>query len=335
MRPATWFDRRSISTPARKIKLTGHLQREKTRLEALLEGLMPGVTRALGEPFCGAARVLYEHLASPFALQELGREALAEFINARCREKITPKKLEALWRCAQNAAALYQHGHELIDFEQFRREIKRYYQHLVYLETLLAEVDAEVQLYYERVHPSKNIETLYGIGPNLGPVFVAIIKDPNRFATATRLNSFIGMIPRLDDSSNSSKKGLPITKAGPPRARRAGYLASEVARQWDPQLAKIYYEAMVHKGHTHVQAVCVLINHVFARALCVLKEDRPYVLRDLEGRPIAPNAAREFIKEHLTVPEEIRRARRNKKRVHDKLPHRRKRRAVAVATALA
>lgn len=310
-------------------KLTTQVQREKTRLEALLEALMPGVMRALGEPFCAAARVLYEHLASPFALQELGREALAEFLHARCREKISPKKLEVLWQCACNAATLYQHGHAFIDFEQFRREIRRYYQHLAYLETLLVEVDAEVQRYYERVHPSKNIETIYGIGPILGPVFVALIKDPHRFARATRLNSFIGTIPKLDESSNSAKKGLPMTKAGPGRARRAGYLAAEVARQWDPQLAKIYYEAMMHKGHTHVQAVCVLINHVFARALCVLKEDRPYVLRDVDGRPITASAAREFIKEHFTVPEDIRRARRNQKRVHDKAPRRRKRRARA------
>jgi transposase len=313
-------------------KLTAHAQREKTRLEALLEGLLPGVTLALGDAFCQAARVLYEHLASPFAMQELGREGLAEFINARSREKIAPKKLAALWRCVENACALYRHGHEFIDFEQWRREIKRYYQHLVQLEILLAEVDVEVQLYYARVHPSKNIETIYGIGPHLGPVFVSIIKDPNRFGRAAQLNSFIGMIPKLDDSSNTSKKGLPITKAGPPRARRAGYLAAEVARRWDPQLAKIYYEAMMHKGHTHVQAVCGLINHVYARALCVLKQDRPYELRDVEGRPITASAARELIQARFTVPEETRRQRRNKKRVHEKAS-RRKSRAAAAATA--
>ena len=306
-------------------KLTEHLQREKARIESLIEALMPGVTKAVGEPFCQPARVIYEHLANPFAIQPLGRAGLQQFINQHCREQIKPQKLEAIWRCAQNACELYQHGHAFVDFEQFGREIKRYYQHLVAIETLLADVEPEIQRYYQRVHPSRNIETIYGIGEKLGPVFVAIIKDPNRFPSHTQIKSFIGMIPKLDESSGSDKKGLPITKAGPPRARRAGYLASEVARRWDPQFAKIYYEAMVHKGHTHIEAVCVLINHMFMRALRVLKEDRPYVLRDLQGQPITPKAAREFIKEHLTVPEEIRRQRRNKKRIQNQLPRRRRR----------
>ncbi|MDZ7403470.1 MAG: hypothetical protein ONB41_05105, partial [candidate division KSB1 bacterium] len=82
----------------------------------------------------------------------------------------------------------------------------------------------------------------------------------------------------------------------------------------------------VFKGHNHVKAVCLLINHLYVRALRVLKEDRPYVLRDLQGQPISPAAARQFIQEHLTVPEDIRRQRRNKKRIHDKLRRRRKNR---------
>ena len=39
----------------------------------------------------------------------------------------------------------------------------------------LADVEPEIQRYYQRVHPSRNIETIYGIGEKLGPVFVAII----------------------------------------------------------------------------------------------------------------------------------------------------------------
>jgi len=300
-------------------RLINHLQREKTRLESLLEGLMPGITRAVGEAFCQVARVLYEHLANPFAIQQLTCQGFEQFLNEHCRNRIKSDKLQALWRCAQNASALYQHGLELVDFEQFAREIKRYYQHVVFLEGLLQEVDAEIQVYYQRVHPSRNIETIYGIGETLGPLFVAIIKDPHRFRHASQVKSFIGMIPKLDDTCGSSKKGLPITKTGPARARRAGFLAAETARHWDPQLAQIYYNCMMNKGQTHVEAVCVLISHIYARALRVLKEDRPYVLLDLAGQPITPQAAHAFIKEHLTVPEEIRRQRRNQKRVHDKI----------------
>jgi len=45
------------------------------------------------------------------------------------------------------------------------------------------------------------------------------------------------MIPKQNDSGESSKKGLNITKDGPSRYRRALYIASDTARQWgDPHI---------------------------------------------------------------------------------------------------
>jgi transposase len=316
-------------TTRQQEKLTFHLQREEMRIAAIIDGFIPGLPRACGQPFSLPARVIYQQCANPFTIQAMGIERLRALINANSRIEINDQRLQAIWACVQNACDLYRAAHDYIDFDLVAREIQRYYQHVMYLERLLAEVENEVQTYYRRVHPSRNIETIYGIGKGLGPVFVSIIKDASRFRCASQIKGFIGMIPKIDASCSSSKKGLPITKEGPPRARRAGYLAAEVGRLWDPQLAKIYYDAMVHKGQTHTEALCAVSNHIFVRALRVLKEDRPYELRDLSGRPISAPEARAYIKEHLTVPEEIRRQRRNKKRVQERLArpyrHRRKR----------
>jgi transposase len=305
-------------------KLTYHLQREKMRIEAIVDGFIPGLPRACGSSFSQPARVIYKQYANPFALQAMGAEKLQQWLNARCHQRLKDERLQHIMACAQNACEIYHAAQAYVDFDLVAREIRRYYQHVTFLENLLAEVEDEVQTYYRRVHPSRNIETIYGIGKSLGPVFVSIIKEPRRFRYASQIKGFIGMIPKIDESCGSSKKGLPITKEGPPRARRAGYLAAEVGRLWDPQLAKIYYDAMVYKGQTHTEALCAVSNHVFVRALRVLKEDRPYELRDLNGRPISAKEARAYIKEHLTVPEEIRRQRRNKKRIQDTL-HRRRR----------
>jgi len=304
-------------------KLTYHLDREKMRIGAIVDSFIPGLPRACGQPFSRPARTIYEHGANPFAMRAMPGEQLRELINTHSRHQISEPKLEAIRACVQNACEIYQGAQDYVDFELVAREIRRYYQHIIFLEQLLAEVEDEIQTYYRRVHPSRNIETIYGIGKTLGPVFVSIIKDASRFRHASQIKGFIGMIPKIDSSCSSSKKGLPITKEGPPHARRAGYLAAEVGRRWDPQLAHIYYEAMVHKGQTHSEALCAVSNHVFVRALRVLKDDRPYVLRDLSGHPISATEARSYIKEHLTVPEEIRRQRRNKKRVQERIGRRR------------
>jgi len=79
-----------------------------------------------------------------------------------------------------------------------------------------------------------------------------------------------------------------------------------VGRLWDPQLAKIYYDQMVDKGKHHNQAVCTVATHLLDRVLVILKEDRPYQLRDVDGSPLTRQQARQIVIERYTVPEKVR-----------------------------
>jgi hypothetical protein len=84
------------------------------------------------------------------------------------------------------------------------------------------------------------------------------------------------------------------------------FLNADVARRWDPQLAPIYYRQRVDKGHGHTQAVCAVATHLLDRILAVAKEKRPYQLRDVDGRPISRQEARQLILERYTIPPNIR-----------------------------
>jgi len=70
-----------------------------------------------------------------------------------------------------------------------------------------------------------------------------------------------------------------MTKAGPNLLKASLYMASDAARKYDPQLAKIYYDQMVLKGNTHTQALCAVSKHEAARIIVIYKEDRPYELK--------------------------------------------------------
>lgn len=54
------------------------------------------------------------------------------------------------------------------------------------------------------------------------------------------------------------------------------------------------------------------MSHLGARVLRVLKEDRPYELRDAEGKPIDKNEARRLVLSQYHVSEDIRRERRRR-----------------------
>lgn len=106
--------------------------------------------------------------------------------------------------------------------------------------------------------------------------------------------------------------------------KRALYLSPDKARQYDPELARFYYQ-MVNKGSCHIKAVCAVATKLAPRILRVFRNDQPYELRDLQGNSITMTQGRSIIKESLKVPEAIRRTRNkkltNKQKEHVKYSH--------------
>jgi hypothetical protein len=70
---------------------------------------------------------------------------------------------------------------------------------------------------------------------------------------------------------------------------------------------------MVYHGKNHKQAMGAVMSHIAARVFTVLREDRPYELKDTEGKSISVLAARDIIMSKYQVPEDIRQMRRKSK----------------------
>jgi hypothetical protein len=70
---------------------------------------------------------------------------------------------------------------------------------------------------------------------------------------------------------------------------------------------------MVQRGKDHLGAVCVVAAHLAERAWTVMDRGTPYVVCDTDRTPVTPAQAKAIIAEQWTVPEQVRRQRRNKK----------------------
>jgi len=84
------------------------------------------------------------------------------------------------------------------------------------------------------------VESVPGTGETIGPATLGEIEDVSRFSSKDDYRSFIGIVPQQNDSGQVVKKGLAMTHGGSSRLRSLYYQASDTARQWDCQLAKIY-----------------------------------------------------------------------------------------------
>jgi len=292
----------------------------KNRLRAVDRFAWPGLEESVfDDPFSPATRWFRQHWYDPRQVIQAGAQTIRhQWQNSGLAGGDREEWAEQLVELAEQVLALYGRDTACLDFALLQAEVGREQQQLAFLEEMHHSLRLQtVRPLYRLIHPSRNLETLKGVGQDGAAVYTSFIGDPYRFGSKRMFRGWHGLVPGSQQSADSEAKGLHVTKAGPNLLKRYAFLNADVARQWDPQIAAIYYDQIVNKGKHHKQAVCTCATHLLDRVLVVLHEDRPYVLQDVDGRPVTVEEARTIIAERYTVPEEIRR--RNNKR------HRRRR----------
>ena len=302
-------------------RLEGDITGRKIRIGATTDGYLPGVRLAFTDPWSPQARAFLRSRLNPFAVVRDGEKALHTFLSkATPRGKGSRAESHLVFLACQSVAALYELSRsvETISEEFFTELQEEVARELRLMEAEEAESESlarRIAELYRKLHPSDNLRTIPGVGEHTAPVFLSAVGDPTRFRSQSAFANWEGVVPGARQSSNAEAKGLRMTKAGPAIMRMGLYQAGDIGRRWDPQLAAVYYREMVYHGKNHKQAMGAVMSHLGARVLAVLKEDRPYELRDPEGKLISKDEARKLILSKYHVSEDIRRERRRHKPV--------------------
>lgn len=299
-------------------RIEGNITGRKVRIGATVDGFLPGVRRAFTNPWSPQAKAFLSSRLNPFAVVRDGEEALHAFLSkASPRGKGSRTESHLVFLACKSVVAIYlSQSVETIDeefFTELQEEIARELRLMEMEEAESESLFQRITELYRELHPSDNLCTIPGVGEHTAPIFLSAVGDPARFRSQSAFANWEGVVPGARQSSNAEAKGLRMTKAGPAIMRMALYQAGDVGRRWDPQLAAAYYREMVYHGKNHKQAMGAVMSHLGARVLAVLKDDRPYELRDPDGKLITNDEARRLILARYKVPEEIRRERRRRK----------------------
>jgi transposase len=310
-------------------RLSTQITAVKNRLQAIDRFAWPGLQeQVFADPFAPAARFFREHWYDPRQVAQAGANAIRhQWEVSALSADDRGAWVEALLTLAQQMLTLYGTDGQFLDFEQLQAEVQRDQAWLAWLEqqhyTLRMRT---VRPLYRAVHPSRNLETLKGVGQDSAAVYASFIGDPRRFSSTRLFRGWSGMVPTSEQSAENEAKGLHLSQAGPDLIKKYAYLDAEIARRYDPQIAAIYYDQMVHKGKHHKQAVCACATHLLDRVLAVLRSDKPYEVRDTDGTAVSGQQARAIIGERYTVPLEVRQ-RTNKRNRRTRVEQRAERRA--------
>jgi hypothetical protein len=275
----------------------------------------PGLEKRVFRDLYGpAARQFREAWYDPVTVLEAGVEGICRAL-ADVASREESERLKNLVDLAVDALQLY--GLEAVDYGHLQEEMRREQRLLAYLEREQEALNTKtVQPLYLGLHPSRRLETLPGVGPKGAAVYASFIGVPGRFPDNRHFRGWHGLVPDSQQSGHAESKGLHISRAGPGLVKKYAYINADVARHHDPQIAAIYYEHMVKKGDHHNQAVCACATHLLDRVYAVLRDERPYELRDVDGAPVTPEEARTLIAEQYAVPDEVRK--RNTRRARQK-----------------
>lgn len=294
-RPSTmeplWHNlRRGAKKEAKIARLIGDYKRT---IQVKAEIALPGISSVVGDCDSPLAKCLYTKYLDPRKAVKLGRARVDESLGKVAG--LNKKLFSEIWRCIETAADMDSD----CDYDDLRLDIEEEFDVLECLKAQWESVKNRNLRTYRRLDPGKLLCTVYGVGDTLAQAILAGIGEGERFKSIKQFLSYTGFTPRVEESGQKEAKGARMTKAGPPWLRRVLHLAADVARQWDPQLAEVYYRCMVSKGHAHTKALCIVASRLPTRIYAVVKEQRPYELRDADGRPVTAREARAIVEARL------------------------------------
>lgn len=292
-------------------KLVAEATRYKQRITDILRFAVPGLSKAIKKLKPKVKREFLKNYTNPHNIKNLGQKRLQKWLSRRMKDENKAKKLAAkIHRTCIEAIEIYRKK-DTLDFTAINEEVNRYLRLLENLAQEIRELKIKIKKTYQKTSPDKLLTSIPGLGEIAAPLVYALIGDANRFPNEKAQRGWIGLVPGKDSSGFKDRKGVKCTKAGPNQLKHMLYLAADVARQYDPQIAKVYYREMVKKGNCHTKAVCACATRLSNRIRAVLREGRRYDFRDTEGNKISKKKARILAQNRWQVPEEVRKRLRN------------------------
>lgn len=294
-----------------RARLVVDAAKEKSRIFTWLLLANPHVGRTIGQdPTAKLASAFLRERLDPFDVIGRGKPALRRFVEKHGRGALKEKQLEALWQACEQASALFaamrSSGRLPFDYAELQLLVDQALAHVAFLDAQIATLDARIQVIYSQLDPTRLLEReVPGFGPTIASAVEAFAGDVERFGSVKRYAAFFGLVPRTKQTGMAGEKPRQaLTKGGQNLLKKYMFLAAEVARRHDPDLAATYERALSRGKHHYSSVIIVahkLVRHVYAllKARAAGVAEVRYQRRGPDGSAVTAEQARAIVAEQF------------------------------------
>lgn len=246
----------------------------KRKLIALLDRIFPEYESLFDSIFCKASIAVLRKYPTPQKVKNAHLEKLTEILLESSGGHFGEWKARQLKEAAYNSFGIEDScGVYSALLEMFLEQILSLTEQANSIEKQIASLLKEF---------NSHLTSIPGVGTVLAATILSEIGDISRFSSADKLLAYAGLDPSVKQSGEFKSGQNHISKRGSPYLRRAIWLASTVAVQFDPMF-RAYYEKKRSEGLHYMNVIGHVSRKMTAVIFAVLRDGQPY-------RPVLPNA---------------------------------------------
>jgi transposase len=260
-----------------RARLVVEAAKAKGRIQSYLVLAHPRLGEALGRAkLSEVATAFLRRRLDPFEVCARGKAELRRFWQQHARGAYDEAQLDAVWDACVATRDLYAAlaaGNRLpFEYASLQLLVRQGLEHIEFLDGQIAELDEIIARCYAALDSERFLERhVPGLGPTIGAAVQVFAGDVGRFGSVKRYAAYFGLTPRTKQTGGGEPKPRQrLTKGGHNLLKQYLFLAAEVARRSDPELAAAYARAIA-RGKHHYSAVIIVAHKLVRRIYGLLK----------------------------------------------------------------
>lgn len=239
----------------------------KRKITALLDQVFPEFETQFDSIFCKSAVAVLKQYPTPEKLSRAQLGKLTEILQAASNGRFGEWKARQLKELAKDSFGIP-------DCESaYSTLLLMHLDQLQSLQDGAAALERRMGELFSQF--DSTLTSITGIGPVLGAVILSEIRDISCFASADKLAAYAGLDPKVKQSGETKSTAVHMSKRGSPYLRRAIWLASTTAVQYDPMF-KAYYEKKASQGMRYMNIIGHVSKKMTAVIFAVMRDNKVY-----------------------------------------------------------